>query len=225
MNLKASLGHDEKLIASRIAEAVRENGGPAVISRASDTPIRTLSKYIAADATPSASALGRIARATRRSADWLLGLEHAESGTAPLGQDTMVQIPILDVAAGAGSAVDNGEVEVIGQMPFPREVLHRLGIRPERVRALRGRGVSMEPTISDGALVLVNIAKERLVDGQVYALRAPDGLRIKRVQRQMDGGLLLISDNRELFEPERLPPHEAEQMSVLGRVFWTEKLL
>jgi phage repressor protein C with HTH and peptisase S24 domain len=225
VNVKASLGQDEKLIAQRIAEAVRETGGPAVISRVSDTPMRTLSKYIAADATPSASALGRIARATQRSADWLLGLDNAKSGMAPSGQDSPVHIPILDLSAGAGNAIDNGEVEIIGQMPFPREVLQRLGIKPDRVRALRGRGISMEPTISDGALVLVNIAKERLVDGQVYALRAPDGLRIKRLQRQMDGGLLLISDNRDLFEPERLPPHEAEQISVLGRVFWTERLL
>ena len=225
MIMKASLGSDEKLIASRVAEAVRDAGGPAAVSRASDTPMRTLSKYIAADATPSASALGRIARATGRSANWLLGLDEAGSGHAPSGQSELVQIPILDVSAGAGSAVDNNEAEIVGEMAFPREVLQRRGIKPDRVRALRGRGISMEPTILDGALVLVNITKERIVDGQVYALRAPDGLRIKRVQRQMDGGLLLISDNRELFEPERLPPHEAEQISVLGRVFWTEKLL
>jgi phage repressor protein C with HTH and peptisase S24 domain len=83
----------------------------------------------------------------------------------------------------------------------------------------------MEPTIMDRSCVLVDVTKRDLVDGRIYSLRAPEGLRIKRVQRQMDGSVLLISDNKDRYQAERLTAEDAERVSVLGRVFWADKLL
>jgi phage repressor protein C with HTH and peptisase S24 domain len=83
----------------------------------------------------------------------------------------------------------------------------------------------MEPTIADGSLVLINGAAQNLVDGRIYALRAADGLRIKRIQRSMDGAVILISDNSDRYPPERLTSAEAETVLVAGHVFWTERIL
>jgi phage repressor protein C with HTH and peptisase S24 domain len=230
MNLRASIDQEAKDLAKRIDAAVKESGGVAAVSRGSNTPQRTLSKYMAGDATPSAIALGRIAMAVARPVDWFIhGAEAPEKTasldvTAPDQADT-TQIVILDVVAGAGNGIDNIEAEVVGYLPFSREKLRLLGIKPEMVRAHELRGDSMEPTIMDRACVLVDITKRDLVDGRIYSLRAPEGLRVKRIQRQMDGSVLLISDNRDRYQPERLTADEAERISVLGRVFWADKLL
>lgn len=231
MILRASLDDDGKLLAERIDAAVKEAGGPAQVSRLSETPARTLSKYMAGDATPSATALARIAEATQKPMDWFfdrsaMALSGVTSitGGQPYEAD-IVRIPILDVTAGAGSGEENDSEEVVAQLPFPAGFLRRLRINPACVRAIRVRGDSMEPTIPDGVLVLVDERAKNLIDGRVYALRGPFGLRLKRLQRQTDGSVILISDNRELYHPEHLRADEAAQIDVVGRVFWTEKII
>jgi phage repressor protein C with HTH and peptisase S24 domain len=230
MDLRVSIDQEARILSERIDAAVKENGGAAAVSRLSNTPQRTLSKYMAGDATPSAIALGRIAVAVGKPVDWFLRgsdlpNEAKDGEQNPPDRADALQIMILDVVAGAGNGVDNIEPEIIGYLPFSRERLRQLGIKPEMVRAHELRGDSMEPTIMDKAIVLVDITMRDLVDGRIYSLRAPEGLRVKRVQRKMDGSVLLISDNRERYQPERLSAEEAEQISVLGRVFWVDKLL
>ncbi len=83
----------------------------------------------------------------------------------------------------------------------------------------------MEPTVPDGMLVLINTAARDLQDGRIYVIRTLDGLRLKRIQRQIDGSVMLISDNRDKYLPEILSREEAETIEVAGRAFWTEKLI
>jgi len=196
----------------------------------SNVPESSLKKYMRGAIVPSALALRRIGEATDRSLDWLSGRVETESGTVESGpggpdQDDFTRIPILDVTAGAGWAVENGEPSIVGYLPFPTVELRRLGVTPSRVRGIRSSGDSMLPTIADDKIVLINTAISDLKDGRIYALSVPDGLRLKRIQRQFDGAVLLISDNKELYEPDRVPPHEAASIRVIGHAFWTEKLI
>jgi phage repressor protein C with HTH and peptisase S24 domain len=230
MMMKSDFGPEERRLAEKIEKVVTLNGGPAAVSRASLVPESSLKKYMKGLISPSAVALLKIAEATNVSVDWLVGRGGTLSGSSEFGIDDpnkadTYHIAILDVVAGAGSGIDNVEPELIGELPFSREKLRSLGIKPEKVRAHELRGDSMEPTIMDRACVLVDTAKRDLVDGRIYSLRAPEGLRVKRIQRQMDGSVLLISDNRDRYQPERLSAEEAERISVLGRVFWADKLL
>jgi len=230
MLVRASIDLEAKELAERIDAAVRENGGVKAVSAGSETPPRTLSKYMAGDATPSAIALGRIARATSRSVDWFVhGSEEAsrpaQSGGEQSDQTDEERIKLLDVVAGAGGGIDNDDSETERYFPFSRSRLQRLGIRPDKVRAHEVRGDSMEPTIMDRAIVLIDITMRDLVDGRIYSIQAPDGVRVKRIQRRFDNTILLISDNDERYPPERLTREEAAQVQVLGRVFWSEKLL
>lgn len=231
LSLRAS-SDEIRDLADRISQAVRTAGGGASVSRASGTPARTLSKYMAGDAVPSAIALARIAQATDHPMDWFLGAGadvalsgHHEHADVQPNQARIVQIPILDVSAGAGAGIDNGDAEIVAHLPFPVGFLQKLWIKPEKVRAVRAHGDSMEPTIPNGMLVLINTAASDLQDGRIYALRAPDGLRLKRIQRQIDGSVTLISDNRDKYLPETLSPEEAMSVEVAGHAFWTERLI
>lgn len=226
-DVKNSLSPDEAAFVARLNEAIEAVGGASVVSERETVALKTVYNWKTGANASAAMALGRIARACGRSVDWLVGVTDTpdQARAIPDLADRVVEVPILDIAAGAGSAVDNGEVAIREYMPFPRTVLRRLGIKPENVRGLRSSGDSMWPTIGDAQLVLIDIAGLDLRDGRIYALGAPDGLRLKRVQRHFDGGVVLISDNKDLYQPEIVPRDDAAGIRVVGRAFWTEKLI
>jgi phage repressor protein C with HTH and peptisase S24 domain len=136
-----------------------------------------------------------------------------------------VQVPVLDVRASAGNGAENGDAPEIGRFPMPRRFLKRLGIDHGAVHMVRAHGDSMWPTINDGALCAVNSNDQQLSDGRIYALNVEEQTRLKRVQVSFDGGITLISDNRELYPSERLSREDREGLRVAGRVFWTERVL
>lgn len=194
-----------------------------------EKPRATIDRWMNAQSEPALLDIAALAAACHVSLEWLAtGLGLPTNGTF-IALDSLnreiVQVPILDVNAGAGPAVDNDGAEIVAHLPFLVGFLRKLHIKPERVRAVRARGDSMEPTVPDGMLVLINTAVSDLQDGRIYAIRAPDGLRLKRIQRQIDGSVMLISDNRDKYLPETLSREEAETIEVAGRAFWTERLL
>ena len=231
MDLPGELGPEELRLADRIRTAVRAAGGPSAIAERSGIPLSSLNKYVRGAISPSAVVLERIAGATDRPISYFLGPESAVSDhdtpnkASHLPDDDIVRIPILDVSAGAGSGIDNDGTEIVAYLPFPVGFLRRLGIKPEHVRGVRSRGDSMEPTIGDKMLVLINTAVADLHDGEIYGIRAADGMRLKRIQRHIDGSVTLISDNRDKYLPETLSAEEAMNVEVAGHAFWTERLL
>ena len=209
----------------RLAQVVDEAGGQNALARKTGLAHSGIARLVKGG-EPTLSTLKSIATASGRSLLWLIAGE-VDSPTmdAPSDASDTVYLPILDVVSAAGVGRNNDGEAVLTHLPFPRALLRRLGVAPNRAKAIRSGGDSMEPTIADGALVIVNEGARELLDGRVYALRAADGLRLKRVQRAMDGSVMLISDNRDRYPVERLSAPEAAEVDVIGRVFWTERLL
>jgi len=234
---QGSAKSDLVALAERLAEVVRAHGGPSVVSRNSAIPLRSLTRYISGQAEIGALALVALARTCRVSLDQLFGL--GECGVVPIDAGTgatapqladaslsdLAMIPVLEVAAAAGAGAVNHGSEVIAQMPFSRAILRRLGVNPDRVEFIRARGDSMEPTIGNGVLVLVDRSKREVREDAIYAISIGEDVRLKRIKRNFDGSLALISDNKALYPEERLAPVDAEQLKVHGRVFWTERVL
>lgn len=75
----------------------------------------------------------------------------------------------------------------------------------------------MEPTINNKDTLLVNTANNKPRDGQIYIIRSSDSLWVKRIQRQVDGGLLLISDN-DAYPPMELKLKDHPDIEVIGQV-------
>jgi len=209
-------------------------GGPTKLVKTLDNqiPLSTLNRYLEGETDVPSYRIGLIADATRVSLDWLiLGKGHPEIGNnAPTrnpnsGNPDIVMIPLLNVAAAAGAGAVNHDVHVLDQIPYSYTALRRLGVNPDKVEAIRATGDSMEPTIRDGALVLVDRAKREVREDAVYAISIGDDVRVKRIKRRFDGSLALISDNNTLYPEEILSRADAEQLKVHGRVFWTERLL
>ena len=80
-------------------------------------------------------------------------------------------------------------------------------------------GDSMEPTLYDGEAIIVDSLVNRIdVDG-VYVLRLGADLLVKRAQRRLDGGIVLLSDNA-VYQPLPISAAEAAALRVVGRMVW-----
>lgn len=86
--------------------------------------------------------------------------------------------------------------------------------RPDRLTCVRAAGDSMEPTIHDGDLVVVDAGRTDPLDSQLFAVRTDAGVVIKRL-RQKRGRWLLTSDN-----PARRSRAVTEEDRILGQVAW-----
>lgn len=94
------------------------------------------------------------------------------------------------------------------------------GIKPHNARRFKVHGDSMTPFLYDGDTVLVNLAENEVKNGKVYAMRYGDELRIKRIYKKLDGGLILHSDNPEFLpRDEEIPAASVQQhITIIGRV-------
>lgn len=66
---------------------------------------------------------------------------------------------------------------------------------PDNLALITGYGDSMQPTFSDGDILLVDTGITEIKIDAVYVMALKDELYIKRMQRRADGTFLMISDN------------------------------
>jgi len=105
---------------------------------------------------------------------------------------------------------------------FRKDWLIRRG-DPDSMRLLRIMGDAMSPTLRDGDLVLLDESQREVFEGSIYALGLDGQVVLKRLARRL-GGMLLISENRELYEPQEVP-FPSRGVQVVGRVVWLSREL
>lgn len=137
--------------------------------------------------------------------------------------DDYALIPMFDVEVSAGyGAIADGVCEPSMHLAYRKDWLQQRGLFAKDLSVVTARGDSMEPTINNRDTILVNRAKTNPRDGYIYVIRAAGILWVKRIQRQLDGNLLLISDNPS-YPPMLLDAHDRENMEIIGQVVSVSK--
>ena len=182
----------------------------ASLGRETGIPTRTLSDY-SRGKLPRADKAVAIAKALNRSVEWLFG--EVERGDGPAD---LVAIHEIDLAYGLGGAYADGEVES-SVLHFPRAWLETITRTPPTMLTFaRGRGDSMQPTILDGDIVLLDRSMNRVFEQDaIWALTVGEIAMIKRL-RMRGGRVHMLSDN------DRIPPDDAdvEDVNIVGRVIF-----
>ena len=65
--------------------------------------------------------------------------------------------------------------------------------------------------------LLVDMSRAVPRDGHIYVIRSSDTLWVKRIQKQIDGTLLLLSDN-DAYPPMPLHLDQHPNIQVIGQV-------
>lgn len=85
---------------------------------------------------------------------------------------------------------------------------------------LSAYGDSMSPTFTDGDILLVDRGVQDIKIDAVYVLSLNDELYVKRIQRRITDGAIIIKSDNPLYDPVVVDNGERERLAVLGRVVW-----
>jgi phage repressor protein C with HTH and peptisase S24 domain len=174
-------------------------------------------------ANPSAEKLSKIADVLRVESDWLLrGIGDVE-GDDPLadGDYGYVQIRSARVTAsmGAGSIVEDDVEE--GEPYHFRRAWIRDGLKaaPDDLRILHVEGDSMEPTLTERDIVLIDSSRTTPTPPGIFVLFDGMGLVAKRLEHIPNSDppmVRIISDNARYSAYERT----ADEINIVGRIRW-----
>ncbi|MGY5789095.1 LexA family transcriptional regulator len=128
-------------------------------------------------------------------------------------------IPRLGIEASAGGGLVPDSEDPLEYLAFQSTWLRTRGINPSSARILSARGDSMEETIRDGDVLLVDTSINRVKDNAIYVVTYGDMVLVKRVHGRINGSLQLISDNPK-YPSEEVSPGEVNLLNVAGRVMW-----
>ena len=171
--------------------------------------------------------LHTIAAELETSPAWLVGETDDPSPIAPRTSAVEALADELDLAIlpeyeigysmGGGASLAE-QYEQTGIVPFSRSWLRSLmGGTIHDLFVARGDGDSMEPTLKDGDIILIDTSQQMIrKQDRIWAVLYGDLGMIKRVRRTPAGSYLLLSDN------PTVPPVECHdgEMQVIGRVCW-----
>lgn len=126
-------------------------------------------------------------------------------------------VPYLEAepsgSEGEGMNMSKG---VKSYLAFDSQWIHYKG-SPKSMGVMRVSGPSMEPTLPDGSLVLVDMSQNDPAVGKVFIVEHCEGLQAKRLG-QDDDGWILISDNKKEAAPIHVKP--GNHFRILGKVLW-----
>ena len=120
------------------------------------------------------------------------------------------------LSAGGGSLVVDEAID--SYYAFRHAWLKRKG-QISQMRLMRVSGDSMEPTLRDEDVVLIDLSQTEIYTGKIYAVGIDEEIVVKRLDKK-PGQMVLVSDNRQFYPALEVPLDESAAVRVLGRVIW-----
>lgn len=195
-------------------------------------------KWLRGDAIPKAQALNDISRALGTTQEWLLTgkgepYQARHHNVVVWDENTPLEADEVEIAfyknmrlaCGSGSLVEVNSSDR-GAMRVPRDLLDRLGVYRDKAFSAPAEDDSMKPTINDGDLVYVDENRTQIKDGRIFAIQHGDIYRCKRLYKLPNGGVRIVSDNKEEYPEETLSEEEIDQQGfkILGWVWKIDKI-
>lgn len=189
--------------------------------------LSSLQRWISGEGMPAFGSLALLAAGKGVSLDWVAtgaGEMHSGAGEAatqsvPVGDDAYAYVPLYDARCSAGSGAWNERSRVLVNLSFTRYSLRKKGLNPAALACLRVDGDSMTGLLEDGDTVMIDTNRNALEGEGVYVVMLDDHLYAKRLQRDFDGSVRVISHNRE-YREIIVPKDRLAELQIIGRVVW-----
>ena len=163
--------------------------------------------------------LVRAAKELRVRPEWLaVGEEPMRS----FDEEEFAMVPRHDIAASMGAGAEVYSEQIVEHLAFKVKWLSEYGLDRHNLALISAVGDSMEPTITEGDLLLVDKRPseiQQLKNGTIYVLRIDAQLYAKRIQRKMDGSIAIMSDNK-IYSEETVSAERLNDLHIIGRVAW-----
>ena len=168
---------------------------------------------------PARDKIIAFAEAANVNIEWLMTgrgpMKPGERDQSGIGTEFAL-VPIYNVSISAGAGAFPNKEHAIGNLAFTRHWLRTRGLQPSHLVATNAKGDSMEPSINDGDMLLIDTNQRGLGQDDIYVIRSDDALMVKRLQRGFDNKVLIISDNPR-YKEQSIP---TQDLDIIGRVVW-----
>lgn len=210
-------------MAARMRRCAEIAGSGDELARITAIPRRTLEYYLTGEREPKVGRCVEIAKAVGVDIGWLASGEgepfpKSHQGAAA-GDDAYDYVPLYDARCSAGNGAWNERSRVLVNLSFTSYSLRKKGLTPSDLACLRVDGDSMTGLLEDGDTVMIDQRRNALEGEGVYVVLLDDHLYAKRLQRQFDGSVLIISHNKE-YQPMTVPRDRLAELHIIGRVVW-----
>ena len=211
-------------LAARMRKCAEIAGSGDELARITAIPRRTLEYYLTGEREPKVGRCVEIAKAVGVDIGWLASgegepLPKAAPAVA-LEDDVYAYVPLYDARCSAGSGAWNEHCRVLARLAFTSYSLRRKGLEPANLSAVRVSGDSMEPLLSDGDTIMLDHSRTTLEGEGVYVILLDDHLYAKRLQRQFDGSVTIISENKA-YKDMPVPKAHLDELQIVGRAVWS----
>lgn len=179
-------------------------------------PANSLSNYLNGR-IPDLDLVVRLAEALKVTPAWLLFGDHAGKAV-----EDYSYIPLYDIRGAAGHGALPETEEIKDFLAFKQDWIRSvLRVSPQDLKLIYVDGDSMEPTLHNGDIILVNVGNNAVVRDGVYVVRIGEAILVKRLQRLPGDMLKVKSDNEAAYEPFTVDLKKlGEEVAVIGRVVW-----
>lgn len=210
-------------LAARMRQCTELAGSGDELSRLTAIPRRTLEYYLTGEREPKVARCVEIAKAVGVDIGWLASGEgDMRRGSAPAAApdtDQYAYVPLYDARCSAGHGCWTEGARVLTMLAFTSYSLRKKGLDVAKLSAVRVDGDSMEGLLSDGDTVMIDHSRNALEGEAVYVIRLDDHLYAKRLQRQFDGSIQIISENKA-YQTMVVPREHLADLEIIGRVVW-----
>lgn len=210
-------------LAARIRQCADIAGSGDELARLTAIPRRTLEYYLTGQSEPKVARCVEIAKAVGVDIGWLASGEgDMRRGSAPAAApdtDQYAYVPLYDARCSAGHGCWTEGARVLTMLAFTSYSLRKKGLETAKLSAVRVDGDSMEGLLSDGDTVMIDHSRNALEGEAVYVIRLDDHLYAKRLQRQFDGSIQIISENKA-YQTMVVPREHLADLEIIGRVVW-----
>lgn len=213
--------------AERLRRAISQVGSIQKLGEGAGVAPRTISGYLVGKGDPSRQRLVALADAAGVSVGWLAtgrgdpsvdGVQSLASSTdlsSPGDGSDFAVVPHIDLNDFSREQERRGRKESAA-IAIRRDLLHAIGLNETDVKMVTARGDSMAPTVNDGDRIVVDSTARQLRNDGIYVLQVGDGLLLRRLQRDIHGGLWVITDAPR-YEDEHLSDANAHALNIVGR--------
>lgn len=211
---------------TNIGKAIKAKGFThEQIAEALDVTRQAVSQWSSGRVQPSLARLRRLADVLGTTVAYLSGdeddpppFQRSEPGAEPSG---LVRVPILDANASCGHGDDAASGDIVGAIDFQPAFIRSLPgvVGLSKLHIVHADGDSMEPTIHDRSFCIVDEKQAELRRDGIYCIQADNQIFVKRIQRNLDGTLTLISDNPK-YLPRNVDRASLETLKIIGRVVY-----
>ncbi len=211
----------DRNLSARLRSVIAARGSVAELARAVGVSDNAIYKWAAGRGQPSVVNLVALAKVAGVSLEWLAtgresaGKRGSRGRSAPAAGDYFFASG--RALAGAAGAAELGGVRTAECLALRSDwVRQRLGVEQGRLALVEALGDAMSPTIEDGDLLLVEVARKRPERDGVYLIRVAGKVVVRRLQN-CPGGQILVKCDHPGYDAIKVA---ASKVRAVARLVW-----